>query len=630
MPVIGIPVDMLNERISSKLQPDEMVTKLQQLGCDVEGYATLRRFGCATCGFLMEITETENPPVTCSACGEDFKQSPSQISERGTSEVIRMELLAVRPDMFDPAGLARTLRGYLGEVVGPVEYALAAPVIEVNAVRELTDPTSENYRPIRCAVVRGVKLDDDRIKVLMKLQENLHWAMGRDRKRASIGVYDLASFDPSKGVTYRLVGPDELTFVPLGKKEQATPKEVLEEHPKGVAYAHLLDGKSKYPLLTAKALDSSEVVMSLIPIINSESTKVTQESTDLFIDVTGLDDRLIDKILNTILTSILELCPEAKGEQVSVKAEGQASFASPDLTPQAVKFDTKLPARRVGIEVNDEQVKHLLQKMGHGLSEGENGELTVLVPAYRNDILHPVDLVEDVAIAYGYHNIVPSLVPTFTVGQETARSAVMNRVREALTGHGFMEVLTLILSNEADQFERLGRVDEKNHVELAHPISQDQTLIRTSLIPGLLDTLSVNTDQPLPQKIFEVGRITHLDDSQEVGAREHLRVAGAITGSKVDFAGIKSVVESLLRELGFPAHTVCRALSETDTNYGTYIPGRGAVLGDGTKGWVYFGELRPQVLENFGLGYPAAVFEVDLEASDLDRGARTLAEPARC
>lgn len=613
MPVIGIPVDMLNERISTKLEPDDMVTKLQQLGCDVEGYATLRRFGCATCGFLMEITETENPPVTCSACGEDFKENPGQISERGTSEVIRMELLAVRPDMFDPAGLARTLRGYLGEFVGPVRYALGMPTIKVEASAELTDKTSENYRPIRCAVVRGVKLDDDRIKVLMKLQENLHWAMGRDRKRASIGVYDLSTFDPTQGLTYRLVGPEELQFVPLGKKENATPKQVLEEHPKGVAYAHLLQKKEKYPLLAAKRADGSEVVMALIPIINSEDTKVTQQSTDLFIDVTGLDDRLIDKILNTILTSILELCPESKGEHVTICPQGQEAFQSPDLTPQSVKFDTGLPARRVGIEVDSEQVKTLLKKMGHGLSEGDGGEVTVLVPAYRNDILHPVDLVEDVAIAYGYHNINPCLVPTFTVGQETPRSAVMNRVREALTGHGFMEVLTLILSNEADQFERLGRVDQKQHVELAHPISLDQTLIRTSIIPGLLDTLSVNTDQPLPQKIFEVGRITHLDDSVEVGAREQLRVAAAMIGSKVDFATIKSLAESVLNELGYPAEAVCKALEAGHPSVGTYIPGRGAVIRNDEIDWVVFGELHPQVLENFGLGYPVAVLEMNLE-----------------
>jgi len=300
----------------------------------------------------MEITETENPPVTCSACGEDFKVNADQITERGTSEVIRMELLAVRPDMFDPAGLARTLRGYLGEFIGPVNYELADAQIVVQAEAALTDKESPNYRPIRCAVVRNVQLDDDRIKVLMKLQENLHWAMGRDRKRASIGVYDLATFDRSQGIKYRLVSPEELEFVALGKKALSTPKQVLEEHPKGMAYAHLLSDKEQYPLLAGRRADGSEVVLALIPIINSEDTKVTQASRDLLIDVTGLDDRLVEKILNTIFTSILELCPESKGEKVTIAPVGGDSFTSPDLTPQRVAFDTKLPAKRVGIEVD--------------------------------------------------------------------------------------------------------------------------------------------------------------------------------------------------------------------------------------------------------------------------------------
>ncbi len=614
MPVIGIPVDMLNERISTKLEPDTMVTTLQQLGCDVEGYATLRRFCCTTCDFLMEITETENPPVVCGACGEDFKAHGDRIVERGTSEVLRMELLAVRPDMFDPAGLARTLRGYLGEFLGPVAYKLAAPTITVKVQPELDDVKSASYRPIRCAVVRGVELDEDRIKVIMKLQENLHWAMGRDRKRASIGVYDMATIDTAKGVTYRLVGPEELTFVPLGKSEAATPKQVLETHPKGTAYAHLLQGKDKYPLLKSFVPGSDDPrVMALIPIINSEDTKVNKGSKDLFIDVTGLDSRLVEKILNTIVTSLLELCPGSTGEQVTIAPEGGTSFASPDLTPQEVDFDTALPGRRIGIEADEAKVRELLQKMGHGLADSTPGNVKVLVPAYRNDILHPVDLVEDVAIAYGYHNIVPSLVPTFTVGVETPRGAMMNRVRQALTGLGYLEVLTLILSNEADQFEKLGRKNADDHVEIMHPISTEQTLIRTSLIPGLLDTFSVNTDHPLPQRIFEVGRISRLDDSVEVGAREYLRVAAAVIGSRADFTEIKATAEALVRELGFATGGTVRALAEGDEFEGTFIPGRGAAISGGDATWVNFGELHPEVLEKFGLAYPVALLEMDLE-----------------
>jgi phenylalanyl-tRNA synthetase beta chain len=604
---------MLNERIATKLDPEAMVTKLQQLGCDVEGYATLRRFGCLACSSLMEITETENPPVECQTCGLDYRKQPDMLAERGTNEVIRMELLAVRPDMFDPAGLARTLRGYLGEYLGPVQYSLSQPTITVNVQAELENHQDPLYRPIRCAVIRGVQLDEDRIKVLMKLQENLHWAMGRDRKRASIGCYDLSTFDTSRGLFYRLVDPDGLSFASLGRAEEMSPREVLEKHPRGVDYAHLLAGRSHYPLLGGYRTDGSEVVLAFIPIINSEETKVVPSSKDLFVDVTGVEPRLVEKILNTMVTALLELCPGSTAEQVAISLPGAAPFHTPDLTPQQVEFDTSLPARRIGIDVDADQVKELLRKMGHGVSDGKDGKVTVSVPAYRNDILHPVDLVEDVAIAYGYHNIVPSLVPTFTVGLETPRSALMNRVREALCGLGYHEVLTLILSNEADQFDKLGRKNPDRHVLVSHPISWEQTLIRTSLLPGLLDTFSVNTDHPLPQRIFEVGRITLLDEASEVGAREHLRVAAAVVGSRADFTEIKAVAESLVRELRFSGPGEIRPVGNDDDMAGTFIPGRGAVIGSGDKAWVTFGELHPLVLQAFGLAYPVSLLEMDLE-----------------
>lgn len=613
MPVIGIPVEMLNERIASILEPDEMVTRLQQLGCDVEGYATLRRFACQACTWLMEITETENPPVECAACGVDYRAKPELLVERGTNEVIRMELLAVRPDMFDPAGLARTLRGYLGEHLGPVEYRLAPPTITVEVQPELDHPQNPLYRPIRCAVVRGVELDEDRIKVLMKLQENLHWAMGRDRKRASIGCYDLSTFDAQKGVFYRLTTSHEPSFIPLGKTESMTPQDVLEKHPRGIDYAHLLAGRTQYPLLGGHRADGSEVVMAFIPIINSEETKVVPGTGDLFVDVTGVEPRLVEKILNTLVTALLELCPGSRAEQVTISVAGKESYSTPDLTPQRVEFDPALPARRLGIEVDEEQVRELLLKMGHGVGAEVDGKITVEVPAYRNDILHPVDLVEDVAIAYGYHNIVPSLVPTFTVGVETPRSALMNRVRQAMTGLGYNEVLTLILSNEPDQFDKLRRKNPQQHVLVSHPISVEQTMIRTSLLPGLLDTFSVNTDHPLPQRIFEVGRISLLDPEQEVGARELLRLTAAVVGSRADFTEVKAVAEALVRELRFAGTGTVRPVGEQDAMFDTFIPGRGAVIGQGDSDWVVFGELHPEVLEGFGLAYPVAFLEMDLE-----------------
>jgi phenylalanyl-tRNA synthetase beta chain len=177
---------------------------------------------------------------------------------------------------------------------------------------------------------------------------------------------------------------------------------------------------------------------------------------------------------------------------------------------------------------------------------------------------------------------------------------------------GYHEVLTLILSNEADQYEKLRRKNSDSHVLVSHPISLEQTLIRTSLLPGLLDTFSVNTDHPLPQRIFEVGRITLLDQSEEVGAREHLRVAAAVIGSRADFTEVKAVAEALVRELGLSGGE-CRPVGEEEDTFGTFIPGRGAVIAKKETAWVSFGEVHPQVLESFGLAYPVSFLEMDLE-----------------
>ena len=601
MPVIGIPVDLLLERVKTQVGRQELVEHLQHLGCDVEGYATMRRFACGRCGNLMEITETENPPVLCDRCGADFTTSPESLSAAGEKDVVRMELLAVRPDMFDPGGLARVLRNYFKENLESPHYPSQPSGYRVRVEKGLSQ------RPyISCAVVRNLKLDDDKIRVIMKLQENLHWALGRDRKRASIGVYNLESLQ-GRAFAYGSVGPTELEFAPLGyaPEERWTPQRVLDEHPKGVAYARLLQSMDRYPLLS----DEQSQVMALIPIINSESTKVSKSSTQFFIDVTGLEERIVDKTLNTIVTSMLELDPEARLETVAIEYPDREKV-TPDLAPQPATLNPDTAARRLGIDLDRAGVIECLRRMGHRVLDSGEGALQVEVPAYRNDILHEVDLIEDVAIAYGYHNIVPTLVPTLTVGQEQPLEARSQAARACLTGLGFLEVLTLILSNEESQYDLLGRPREQKHVVIQLPISQDQTMVRVTLLPGLLDTLSANTDHELPQRIFEVGNISTLDDS-ETGASEHRRLAAAAVGPRVDFSSMRAVTEALLRDFGWKLET--RASSDP-----AFLPGRGAEIwahrGDQTRSLGVLGEVHPEWLQHYGLSHPAAVFELDFES----------------
>lgn len=597
MPVIGISVDLLSERIASKLEPDVLVQHLQHLGCDVEGYATVRRFACARCSNLMEITETENPPVVCDRCGADFKAQPDDLQPAGERQVVRMELLAVRPDMFDPGGLARTLRNYLGESLQPSKYVTQPSLFRVKAERPAQRPC------IACAVVRNLKLDDDKIRVIMKLQENLHWALGRDRKRASIGVYDLDRLNGNI-FSYGEVGADELKFAPLGfaADQELTPRQVLAEHPKGMAYARLLAGSERYPMLR----DETGQVMALIPIINSEATKVTGESHDFFIDVTGLEERIVHKALNTIVTSMLELDPLATLETVVIEENGQDRI-TPDLTPQQATLNPERAATYIGADLDRAGVVKCLQRMGHGVTDRGEGDLGVAVPAYRNDVLHEVDLIEDVAIAFGYHNLVPTLVPTLTVGSEQLPERRATEARATLAGLGFLEVMTLLLSNEESQYDALGRERRDDHVTLLHPISLDQTMVRVALLPGLLDTFAVNTDHELPQRIFEVGKVSFLTDS-ETGASESWRLATAAIGPRVDFASCRATAEATLREFRW-------GLATTPSSDPAFLPGRGAevwgVRGEQRVKLGLVGELHPAVLDRVGLSHPVGWMELD-------------------
>lgn len=607
MPVVGIPVKLLTERLEGELSPETLVQHLQHIGCDVEGFATLRRIKCTRCGNIVEITETMDPPVLCRRCGVDYAEHPQLRVDLGENHVIRMELLAVRPDMFDPGGLARTLRGYLSQRLGAPRYELGPVAATVTVDPAMATPACP--RPaIACAVVHNVVLDDDFIKELMNLQENLHWALGRDRKHASIGVYDLAA---TNGHTYRYrpIGRDGLRFVPLGYDPQdpaaaITPQQVLEEHPKGVEFARLLAGFEAYPLLE----DSDGVVLSMPPIINSEQTRVTDATTSFFIDVTGTNRRIVSRCLNVLVTSLLELQPSIRTHQVEIRYGDDDVVRTPDFAPQVMKLGVRATAGWTGIPMDAPKLRGLLARMGHDVEILDEDTVRVAAPAYRNDLMNPVDLMEDAAIAFGYHNIVPTLVPNMTVGGERPIEGLSGTMRACITGLGWAEVMTLVLTSEEKSFDALRRPRHERYVSLAHPISRDQTMLRTSLASGLLDTLTVNGHNEYPQRIFEVGETTTLSDSQ-TGASERRAVGGVAIGERIGATEVRAVAEACLRELGWGIRTVGADLP-------TYLPGRAArvfaVRGAEEIEVGELGELHPAVLEAFRLKHPAAMFEIDL------------------
>ncbi|MBM3318785.1 MAG: phenylalanine--tRNA ligase subunit beta, partial [Candidatus Eisenbacteria bacterium] len=517
----------------------------------------------------------------------------------------------------------------LGLERGAPRYALAEPLLEVRVDPSVGDPRS--YRPeIACAVMEGMTLDEEALKIVMKLQENLHWAIGRNRKQASIGVYDLDAVEPD--LIYTTEDPDAFRFAPLGAAgagEAPTLRGILENHPKGAAFAHLLRDQARYPILK----DVGGHVLSMPPIINSEATRVTARTRRLFIDVTGLTRRTVSRTLNIIVTSLLENLPGAAARAVEIVGPGPGERRrTPDLAPQEAEVDPQRAARVLGVEIGPQQAVELLERMRHDARLEPGGRIRVLVPAYRHDILHPMDLVEDIAIAYGYHRIVPSLVPTFTVGGERPIEALSERARSLLCGLGFQEVMTLPLTHEHLHDLLLGRQPSGRAVRIDNPVSSEQTMVRTELLPGLLDTLRRNVTHPLPQMIFEVGEVTLLDGSAETGARDLRRLACGLAGARAGFEDIKAVAEAILREFALEAsyEPCARAPFLEGRAAAARIGDRGAPAGGGGEAAsppakpagdggasgepaLYFGEVDPAVLERFGIQNPVVLLEADLE-----------------
>ncbi len=599
MPVVGISIDRLGRLLRRDVSKDRLIGVLEHLGCDIEGFATLKRFQCKKCGFVIEKTETEADPKSCDNCGAEFPEGSMLLDLLEPVDVIRLELLAVRPDMFDVGGLARAIRAYLGIQPGLAQYPLGRSTFRVEVKPGLD--TEGCLRPaIACAVIRDVIFDNDLLKEVMRLQENLHWALGRDRKRASIGIYDLSGL--SSNIVYRPVGPEELEFVPLGWSETATPKEILERHQKGMAFAHLLKGYTSYPLL----MDDRGQVLSMPPIINSEETKISLQTRDLFIDVTGPRMDTVEKTLNVVVTSIIEAFEGARGERVEILFSNGERRITPDLAPQEMILDLEASKKLLGIDFFEPSAEELVRRMGHGVEFAGGSRIKVKIPAYRADFLHQRDLMEELAIAYGYEHIPRTMVPTMTVGISSEESELALAARKILVGLGCLEIISLILGNEDNDYAMFGLVIPPEAALIENPISIEQTLLRTWLLPGLMGTLARNTSRELPQHIFEVGDVVMVDDKAETGARDEKKAGVALAGPGIGFADIRSIMEALVHELG--AKLIVKAVSKP-----YFLDGRGAEILDAEGNTVgEMGEIHPRVLDNLKLSHPVVAGELFL------------------
>jgi phenylalanyl-tRNA synthetase beta chain len=491
-----------------------------------------------------------------------------------------------RIDLLSTEGIARTIRGYLG-----IETGFPKHRAKPSGIKIIVDPKVGDVRPyVVACCARDVKLSDDTLVSYMNLQEKIHLTYGRGRKRMAIGFYDLDLVVPP--IRYILTPPDQNSFVPLGMEEELTPEEILKEHPKGRDYAHLLEGFDGYPML----LDSNDQVLSMPPIINSNTLgKITPQTGNLFVEATGSDFDVLSLGLNVLATSLAD----RGGVLQSVKLDyGSYVKTTPELTPTTTTLDPGLCNQLLGLKLNKREIVELLRKARFG-ARSEAGGISVTIPPYRGDIMHQTDLVEEVAIMYGYERFEPIEPRIPTIGRTDPLEDFSDALRELMLGLGFQEIMTFVLTSPENVSVRMGNRDI-SYVEIENPSTATHSIFRPDLLTSILEFLGHNAHVSYPQRVFEVGDSVILD---ERGCTTERKACLAWADSKVNLTQLKGLVDSIMNTLGLDHRY--RKLEAPH-----FIDGRAAEIEVGGSIVGIYGEIHPAVLDSWQIPVPVLIAEL--------------------
>jgi len=499
---------------------------------------------------------------------------------------IELEIFPNRPDMLSYQGFKRSFLAFLGKKKGLKKYNLKKPEKDFKII---IDSSVKNIRPYTaCAIVKGLKFDDEKIRELIDIQEKLHLTLGRKRKKFGIGIYPLEKIKIP--ITYKAMEPDKIKFIPLESEREMSGLEILQRHPTGKDYAHLLAGKANFPIF----IDDDKQIMSMPPIINSKLTgKIINNTRDVFIECSGFDFELLKKCLNIIVTCLADM----GGKVYQMELKYSKKEITPDLTSEKMKLSIENAEKTLGINLTEKQVKILLEKMGYNYNKGE-----VEIPAWRTDILHEIDLIEDIAIAYGYENFEPEIPKVATIGEESREEIFKRKISEILIGLGLLETSSYHLTTKRDQFEDMGIAEPKTILEVENS-KTDYKILRQNLSHILMRILSENKDCEYPQKIFEIGRTFELKN-EEIIEKENLACAIA----PGNFTEQKQILNTF-----FKAINLEMKIEETKEVHPYFIDGRCADIFLEEKLIGKIGEIHPRILKNWKIKMPVALFEIRLE-----------------
>ena len=543
MPVIQISLNRLEQYCKNRADPKKILETLPYLGLDIED----------------QIGDT-----------------------------IAVEYSPNRPDYSSEAGIARSLAGLLGIETGLPRYTFTESNFSINVAGD----DISRVRPHVFGIYAEIPVTEDTIKQLINVQEDLHNGIGRKRSKVAIGIHNAAVLTPP--IRYYAESDSGFSFVPLGSTEKKSIKEILQETDQGIAYGRLLS--DRYPML----VDSNNNVLSMPPIINGELTRLKTGITRLFIDITGTEERAVDA--STAIMAAMLSDMHAKVQTVLVE-NATRKFRSPDMTPSRTRFDLSLVNSTLGFDFSLEDAKSAIARSRLEIQSGN----VALVPRFRYDIIHPIDLVEEVALGYGIVRIRPADTKSSLVGTFDRELERQDRIIDVLVGLGLTEIWNLSLTNLDNA--TLGGDSQPMKVDDAK--SQSFEYLRTDLMTSLLGTLSVSTHLEYPQRIFEQGIVFQRDDGAVTGLREDEHVAVAIADSETNYSAIRSIMDAFFRLTLRPKLSIELTPNQQKTRI--FASGRSALIYLTGSEIGVVGEIHPEILKKYDIKVPVAGFEINIE-----------------
>ena len=542
MPVVTVYYDRIFAMLKDKISKEELTEKIPYLGLDIE---------------------------------------------EQNDEYIKIEYNPNRPDYSTDYGLARSLNSFLDFETEYSKY----DIHESDFVINVDKSTKEVRQYIVAAVIKDIKLDDETIRQIITMQEDLHNGIGRKRKKVAIGIHNL---DVIKSPLEYITVDDSFSFIPLNKDSNMTVKEILNSE-LGNQYANILTGNNRYPIIR----DSNKQVLSFPPIINGDLTRLDSKTTNLFIDVTGTDLNALCNALSVLFTTL----SDAGGKVYSVKINSdEYKMKTPEIREEIMEVEIEYVKSLLGLELSEKEIIEYLRRCRISAKIAGN-KVIVKTEPFRFDLIHPVDVIEEIGLGYGIHNLKPTLPGSDMTGGFDQKQQFLDKTRDVLTGLGLIEIMTIGLISE-DMLEK-SEMSTKNLLKIVDTKSIEHEILKNSNVPAILKTFSKNIHKKYPQRIFEISKVFSKKDGE---IYEHYQLTVGLAHAAVNFTEASSYLNAFGKQL-----LDIDLLTKANENE-LFVRGRGAeIINEKGNKIGIVGEINPQILENFALRTPIALFDIDLD-----------------